>query len=122
MPVAAEIFAVLPLGDVDATRAAADDDTEVRRRPIESGVTHRLPGRENGDARDLGIASGIGMRPAVFVQQSGAGCGPVIERDLGNAGDDLTGQRGRIEIGDGAGATDAARDLPPEEIATHAVG
>jgi hypothetical protein len=53
MKIAGELVAVLALDDVDAARAAADDDAHLGLPGLDAGVRHRLARGEDRNPGDL---------------------------------------------------------------------
>ncbi len=120
MEVAGVEIAVLPLGDVDAAGAAADDHADVVVGP-EARVLERLARRQHGDARDLGVAFGIGaaVSAEILAVQRRFGKGDRVFADTSGDARCPVPFINTVERGD---ATFSREDGVPESHTAHTEG
>ena len=123
LPAVVEEFVVLPLGDVDAARAAADEDPRARFVEPQPGILPRLRRGDDGDERGTRIPAGIGPgTPFVAVAAGAPGQRwRIVDGERGHRRRDRAGKGGRVELGDGARGAAATADVRPEPFAADAV-
>ena len=114
-----EEVVVLPLADVDAAAAAADDDAGVRLADPQAGVSPRFARGDDADQRGARIALRIGA--IVRVPDVVAARAPARRRSSRrHRRGDAAGELRRVELRDGARAAAAAADVIPEALAADA--
>ena len=116
-----EEVVVLPLADVDAAAAAADDDAGVRLADAQAGVGPRLARGDDADQRGARVA--LRIRAVVLIPDIVAlERRHVVDGDGRDRRRDAAAEVRRVEVGDRARAAAAAGDVLPEALAADAEG
>ena len=120
LPVLDEEVVVLPLADVDAAAAAADDHAGARFADAQPGVVPGLARGDHADQRGASNSACGSARCSGSRVSSPSTAGSIVDGHARDRRGDATGESRRVEIGDRAGAAAAAADVLPEAFAADA--